>query len=359
MTKFIPNGEKIIAKLIEKAKKKGETNVTVTGNYLINDTIIIPSNTTLILSDCHLKQADNTFCNMFRNVNCYAPSPRKKADADENIKIIGVGKAILDGGNYNGLNERNSGKDGKPHIFNNNILLFANVDGFEVRGLKVINQRHWAFNFTYCRYGRIIDIDFCADYTRLDENGNRIKGLDREKYGYTYIKNADGIDLRVGCHDIIIQNITGFTEDDTIALTALPTEYVKQTYGVEDESIDIYNVVIRDVVSAAFCTNVRLLNQGGASIHNILIDNVQDTSVDKKYYVGRGVAGVRIGDLKMYGERHSTKDETYNIVIKNVFSRAECAVSLVGEMSNVVCENVNKFDGCPVLIDDKDAKIYN
>ena len=29
--------------------------------------------------------------------------------------------------------------------------------------------------------------------------------------------NADGIDIRRGCRDIVIENITGFTEDDTVA----------------------------------------------------------------------------------------------------------------------------------------------
>ena len=357
MQNFIPNGEKIITEKIIEAKKLGKTNVVISGNYLINDTVIIPSNTTLILDDCHLRLADGTFCNMFRNTVCQEMEKRTLENADKNIKIIGVGRAILDGGNYNGLNERNSGKDGRPHISVNNTLLFTNVDGFEMRNLKVINQRHWAFNFIFCRYGILSNIEFCADNTRIDAEGNRIVGLDRAKYGATYIKNADGIDLRVGCHDIIIENITGFTEDDTIALTAIPSAKT-MIYAVENEPADIYNVTIRNIVTAAFCTNVRLLNQGSSKIYNILVDGVWDTSADGKYYVGRGVAAVRIGDKKMYGERHSFKDETFNIAIRNVYSRANSAVNLVGEMTNVTCENINGFDGCPTLIDKENANIY-
>lgn len=357
MNAFIPNGEKIIQKIIGEAKSQGLTNVVISGDYLINDTVLIPSDTTLILDDCHLRLADGTFCNMFRNENCYAQNNRTRDGADKNIKIIGVGRAILDGGEYNGLSERNYRQEGRPHIYNNNTLLFSNVDGFEIKNLKVINQRYWAFNFIFCRYGKICDIDFLADFTRIDKDGNRVKGLDRSERLSPYVKNADGIDLRIGCHDIIIENITGFTEDDTVALTALPSESALR-FSVKDEPIDIYNVTIKNIVTAAFCSNVRLLNQGLSKIYNILIDGVQDASGDGKYYVGRGSASVRIGDLLLYGERQSTKDETFNISIKNVFSRADFALSLVGEMTDVNYENIYGFDGCPVLIDDMNAKIY-
>jgi len=357
MANFIPNGEKIIQKIIDETKAQGATNVVINGDFLINDTIILPSDITLILDDCHLRLADGTFCNMFRNARCKDTDNRTRENADRNIKIIGMGRAILDGGEYNGLSERNSLKDGKPHISVNNTLLFTNVDGFEMRNLKVINQRHWAFNFIFCRNGILSNIDFCADYTRIDENGVRVQGLDKSKYGQTYVKNADGIDLRVGCHDIIIENITGFTEDDTVALTAIPGAST-MVYAVENEPIDIYNVTIRNVVSSSFCTNVRLLNQGSSKIYNILIDGIQDTSGDGKYYKGRGVAGVRIGDSRIYGERHSYKDETFNIAIRNVFSRAGRAISLVGEMTNVTYENIFGFDDCPILVDKENAKIY-
>jgi hypothetical protein len=244
-----------------------------------------------------------------------------------------------------------------PHIYNNNTLLFSNVEGFEICNIKFVNQRYWAMNFIFCRNGVISNIDFLSDYTRIDKDGNRVVGLDRAERLSPYVKNADGIDLRVGCHDNIIENVTGFTEDDTVALTALPNEN-SMRFAVKKEPMDIYNVSIKNIQTSAFCSNVRLLNQGSSKIYNILIDGVQDASGDGKYYVGRGSAGVRIGDLLLYGERHSTKDETFNISINNVFSRAEAAVSLVGEMTDIRCENVFGFDGCPVIIDDENAKIY-
>jgi len=359
---FIKNGSEIIANLIKEVKDKGETTVVLTGNYLIDKTVYIPSNTTLLLKDCHLRLADGVYCNMFRNEHFKGEGSRTREDADRNIKIIGEGRAILDGGNYNGLSERTQNKNGLPSIAENNTITFLNVENFEFDNLKVINQRWWAMHFVFCRRGKIRNIEFLADYTRYIDD-KRILGLDRNVCDQVYARNADGIDLRVGCHDIIIENITGFVQDDSVALTALPfNSVVSETNGVEGESYDIYNVIIKNVMTSAFHSNVRLLNQNCsdnvARLYNILIDGVFDTSLDAKFYVGRSAASVRIGDVHQYGTRHSYKDETFNIVVKNVFSRASAALRLVGEMTNVKYENINGFDGCPILVDTEHAKLY-
>ena len=46
-----------------------------------------------------------------------------------NIVIEGRGNVILDGGEHNGLSERNCGRDGRPEIYVNNIILFGGVHG--------------------------------------------------------------------------------------------------------------------------------------------------------------------------------------------------------------------------------------
>lgn len=346
---FQKNGGKYIQKLIDEAVAQGKQQVVVSGNYEIEETVLLPSDFTLVLDDCHLVMADNTFCNMFNNVSCKKESARKASGADHNIKIEGRGRAILDGGNYNGLSERNSGKDGRPHISVNNLVLFANVDGFRISGLHVRNQRWWALNFIFCRNGYIGNIDSLSDYTWVDENGNRVEGLRRDDYEPVYIKNSDGVDIRSGCHDIIIENITGFTEDDTVALTGLRGK-MEIAYGVEDLCPDIYNIIVRNINSAAYCSNVRLLNQGGIKLYNILVDGVYDASANSKY-MDRGGNGVRVGDVHMYGSRHSTPDETFNITIRNVASRAtHAAVNLAGAITNLTLDNISTFDGCGAKI---------
>ncbi|MEE1042458.1 MAG: glycosyl hydrolase family 28 protein, partial [Clostridia bacterium] len=257
---IIKNGAEIIQKMIDNAKADGTNKVVITGSYEIEKTILIPSNMYIVMENCYLRMADNTFCNMFNNENCSTEIGSTVEGTDRNIVIEGRGNVIIDGGEYNGLSEKNHLKDGNPRITVNNILLFRNVDGFKISGLHIRNQRYWALNFYYCRNGRIYDIDFLSDYTNIDENGVRTPYLTLENYDKVYIKNSDGIDLRVGCHDIIIENITGFTEDDTVALTGISKGDDQKLFNqVEGLSSDIYNVIIRNIQSSAYWSNVRLL----------------------------------------------------------------------------------------------------
>ncbi len=341
---FLKNGSDYIQMIIGEAVRNNNRTVTIKGNWEIEREVRIPDNFTLILEDCHLKMADGVFSNMFVNENQNTPIGKKEEGTNRNIKILGRGQAILDGGTYNGLSEFTS-KDMRIPMWRNNVILFTNVDGFEIAGLHVRNQRWWALNFVFSRNGYIHHMDFLADDTGIDENGNEYHGISKDKYSEIKVKNADGIDLRQGCHDILIENITGFTEDDTIALTALNST-TEKTFGVEGLPTDICNVTIRNVASSALCSNVRLLNQGEIKLHDILVENVYDTSLYSPH-MDRGAYCVRLGDGKyMYGDRPSTENETYNITVRNIRSRANYAIHLGSAMKNLVIENVEAFDGC-------------
>ena len=348
---FKTGGSEYIEAKIKEALENGSRTATVSGHHEITATVVIPENFTLVLEDCHLRMADGTLCNMFVNENHGTDIGKTSKGTVKNINIIGKGEAILDGGRYNGLSERTQRKDGLPPIWKNNLLLFTNVDGFRISGIRCCNQRWWALNFIFCRDGYIGNIDFCACDIGIDADGNEYHGLMREKYDEVLVKNADGIDLRQGCHDIVIENITGFTEDDSIALTALNGR-LEATFGVEDLPSDICNVRIRNVRTAAFCTNVRLLNQGGCVLHDIDIDGVYDVGRESPY-MDHGLYTVRIGDTRLYGERHATEDETYNISVKNVVGGGDVVISLAGAMRNYTMENVAALDGTTLLLDER------
>ena len=351
---FNKGGSEYISSLIAAAVSDESRTATVSGNWIIDEAIRIPSNFTLILEDCHLRLADGSYTNIFVNEHHDTELGRTVAGRDRNIAIIGRGEAILDGGEYNGLSERNHSKDGLPPIWKNNLLLFTNVEGFKVSDLHCRNQRWWALNFVYCAYGYVGNIDFCACDIGIDADGNMYHGLIRDKYADVLVKNADGVDLRRGCHDIVIENITGFTEDDTIALTGLYGR-IERHFEVSGLPIDIWNVTIRNIASASYCTNVRLLNQGEVKLHDILIDGVYDTSADSPHLdIGRHA--VRVGDVHLYGTRHATKDETYNITIRNVRSRAPYAIALAGEMDGLVMYGIECFDGAKMLLDNRGVK---
>ncbi|MBR6772715.1 MAG: hypothetical protein IKM29_04915 [Clostridia bacterium] len=349
---FDPNGTEYITGLIAKAKSCGENFAVVTGAWEISSAVRIPSDFTIVLDGCHLKMADGVFDNMFVNCSSGTSEGRTLAGRDRNISIVGKNSPVLDGGNYNGLSERTANKNGLPPIWKNNLILFANVDGFEIRNLSCRNQRWWALNFLFCENGKISDIDFASCDIWIDEEGKRHNGLVRNRYSEILIKNSDGIDLRQGCRNIEIENITGFTEDDSVALTGLSGK-MESEFAVEGLETDICNVSIKNVATAAFCSNVRLLNQGGIKLHDILIDGITDTSLMSSH-MDVGIHTLRIGDTHLYGERHATADETYNITVKNIRSRASVsAISLAGEMTNVEIEEPVCAEGTVAFIDNR------
>ena len=351
---FSRGGFQHITNIIEEAIKRGDSAAVVTGNWEIDTAIRIPSHFTLILEGCHLRMADGCYSNLFVNEHHGTEAGKTVFGTDRNISIIGKNGAVLDGGTYNGLSEKTQMQNGFPCIWENNLIFFTNVDGFEISGISCRNQRWWALNFIYCANGKICDIDFEACDIGIDENGNGYHGLNSNKGEEALVKNADGIDLRQGCRDIVIENITGFTEDDSIALTGLNGE-LEQTFSVEGLARDIQNITIKNIATAAFCTNVRLLNQGEVKLHDILIDGVYDTSKDSPH-MDRGFYAVRIGDTRLYGLRHATEEETYRITVKNIRSRGRAAaIGLAGKMKDVVIENIECFDGANYLEDKRDG----
>ena len=320
--------------------------------WVIEKAIKLPSDISVVIDNAYLVMADGVFENMFINENLRTSEGRMRAGRQKNITIEGIGNAILSGGNYNGLSEETSGTAFYPHVSFNNIILFSGVYSFAVRNLKIKKQRWWALNFLYCRNGYIGNIDFEADFTWDWQDGVSREeapvGENHIAYKTIHVKNADGIDLRCGCNNILIENITGYTEDDSVALTAIRGG-TEELYRVEDEDdIDIHNVIIRNIMTKTLCSNVRLLNQGGTKLYNILIDGVYDASFEEKYRnetnkvnIGHGV---QIGDTYNYGTRQNTPEETYNITVRNVVSRARLKLEVAGGLSDSLIENIKAFD---------------
>ena len=359
---FMKGGSAYIQGLVGEAVASGRRCAVVSGNWEIDEAIRLPSDFTIILEDCHLRLGDGTHCNVFVNEHNETPEGTTLSGTDRNISIIGRGKAILDGGNMNDVHERVPFKERVAPIWKNNLILFTNVNGFKVSGLRLINQRWWALNFIFCRNGYIGNLDFCADDRWRDAEGNLHHGLSRANYAEVNVKNADGVDLRAGCQNIVIENLTGFTEDDTVALTALTRENadlgsMEGKFKVPRLTTDICNITIRNIRTSAYCTNVRLLNQGDVKLHDIDIDGVYDTSEGSEH-MDHGNFAIRIGDKHMYGYRHCTAEETYNISIKNVYGRGKAALAIAGEIGNLTLYGIEPAEGTPMFFDwdEKEAR---
>ena len=137
-----------ISLAIAKAKETGVNKVVIPKHndrtdsdiWVIEDTVYLPSDIEIVIDNAHLRLADGVYCQIFANSSVLCNEERTFENEQYNIRICGKGKAVLDGGNYNGLSERTSGKDGLPHIIKNTTILLSassfSVNAQKVRSLK-------------------------------------------------------------------------------------------------------------------------------------------------------------------------------------------------------------------------------
>lgn len=284
----------------------------------IDTCILLPSDMTVILENCHLRMVDDIIANMFRNKNAWTPEGNTLEGEQHNIRIIGQGNAVIDGGKPSCLCEQmhRDFPDEYPSMQVNLLLFLHNVRDFEVRNIRFTNSRWWATCFMYCRWGKISDLDFQMDAA---------------------IENQDGIDLRIGCEYITIQNITGITGDDVIAMTALPNEYgFEDKLHVEGKEFDIHDITIQNVMAASHgCGIIRFLCEEGAKEYNITVDGVKDTG---EVTAGSSVI-VGTTDTHFADPPHAMGDFT-NIVLRNISTCAQRGISLAESIQNMVIENL-------------------
>ena len=341
--KELPDDSAMIQAAVDAASSTGEM-VTIprinerTGKNVweIERAIKLYSGSTVCLENCTLRQADGVYENIFKNSNNGTPLGFTREGRQKDIRIFGVGNAVLDGGNHNGLTEVTQKEPGMPWVISNCMFNFLNVERVHIENLRIVNQRYWSMVFHYCSYGHIRNIDFYAPKT---------------------VRNQDGIDLRTGCNNFIIENITGVTGDDTVALTCLKSRFDDDIKGAGFDDA-IHHVIIRNICSSTPCSLVRLLNHYGKLLYNIIIENIMESSerdishergkenepLDKEKEKLRVGACVRIGE-NFYCEAGNRAKlcETYNITVKNVIGRMRTAVRASCALSNAVFENIQIY----------------
>lgn len=278
--------------------------------WTIEKTILLPSDITVLLDNCHLRLADNVYENIFRNKNAYEEVGKTQAGAQHNIHILGIGKPILDGGNHNGVFEQTWKQLGLPHPRTGNLILLINVDGYQLSNFRCINLRYWAINQIYCTHGKISGIDF--------DNGKKLH-------------NQDGINIRVGCSFISVSDITGRTGDDVVALSAFPSGGDSH-FDVEDRPCDIHDVTITNVRAYTRQTIVALRCCDGAKIYRVQIENITDTTGWTPEYGPWGV--VRIGENNYYRRHPAQLGDIWGINVRGVYSQCRGTVFLGGALKD-------------------------
>lgn len=356
--------------------------------WLLDRSIIIPENTTIVLQNCKIKLSDNCRDNFFRTANCGIGI--SYPEEIKNVHIKGEGLCVLEGADH----PRSTGDASKMivspcpyetkdlfelaewippedkesgiikfwdrhnHTYGTDFgkqaesqhgdwrnigILFANASNFSIENIKIVESHGWGISLEACSYGELKKIDFDARMWK------QIDGMKQN------IENQDGIDIRNGCHDIIISDITGHTGDDMVALTAIAKDTVrfggelKNTHVMHTDwnmrDKDIHDIIIRNVKGySSLCYMVRLLPVN-TKIWNVIIDGVVDTSSDSINNFGCIMLGTAD---EGYGKNDI--DGMKNIAVTNVISNSQESVVIAGYISDSVISNViNRNPACPCI----------
>lgn len=319
----------MIQAAVDQAALTGET-VTIprmnprTGEpvWVFEEAVKLYSGSVICLDNCIIRGGAELFDNLFKNSNARTEFALTEEGQQKDICIYGLGNAVLDGGVPIPFSEK-TWKPGDPFIFSVSPIHFHNVTGFSIKNIKITNQRYWGIVCHFCTDGVIQGI-------RFDTEGRSI--------------NQDGIDLRIGCKDILIEDISGTVGDDMVALTALYGG--ERSLAVEGMSIDICNVIIRNIRGKALDYKgfIRVLNHGGARIHEVLIEDIMDIS-DASVPAHRFGSAVRIGENAYFinGEQAQPGD-TYNITVRNVVTAARTGVYISCTLYDSLIDNIRMRD---------------
>lgn len=324
----------------------------------ITKTVLLHDESVLLLQNCHLRLADGVVCNMFANENARKPIALEPEGTQRNIQIRGIGNVLLDGGNHNGVYEDNgiSRKVTKPSIHNiseNAMFFIQNVERLLIENIKIKDQRYWAIALYKVCYSRVANIHF-------DSSSN--------------VPNQDGVDLCKGCHDVIVENITGCVGDNIVAMLATEDEiYQKVTKTLRDG--DIHNITVRNVMAYGVggCSLIRLLNHDGYKIYNVRIDNVIEVSpwsendapvatnpdlvikTDdegniipwKKLVPGekgyRIESAIIIGESYWYSKEKAKHGDTFGISVSNVMTHGRFGVFINNTLTDSSFDNIRMF----------------
>ena len=357
--------------------------------WLLDKAILLPENTTVILQNVKIKLSDRCRDNFFRTANCGLGI--EEIFPIKNVHIRGEGVCILEGADHPRATgdsskiihspcphlpddickvadwipeERRSsgkitfadvhdysygtdaGKDGESQYgdWRGIGILFANTEDFSISGFRIKESHGWAISLEACSNGRVEKIDFDARMHKM------IDGMCMN------MENQDGIDIRNGCHHILISDITGCTGDDVIALTAIASSKELRSSGAlkstqvmhndwSKREKDIHDVIIRNITAHSYlCWVVRLL-PAMTSIYNVIIDGIIDTEPEENT---KSAGTILLGDGGYYGENYP--DSMRNITVSNVICNNRNAIYVGGFLTDSVINNVISTNpGCEAV----------
>lgn len=338
------NDSQSIQNAVDLAAKLGVNKITIprynkradSHEWIITEAIKLPSYMVVVLDNCHLTLSRGSCCNIFVNSDCFTEEGRTLDGEQIGIKLLGEGNVILDGGEHNGLMERNQHQFGFPSIWNNALVLFHNVKDFVIENIHFAHLRWKAVVLMYARHGRIQNLSF-MEY----ENQPGLPDL-------------SCLYVCLGCNNLFIQDLNTKSSVSGITLRASQDD-LKDMTAVRGKPMDINDVMIRNITADAFRGDViHIYNDNGCNVYNVLVEGVMDASRRETKHMPNAV--VEIGNPTTV----VTEGETYNITVRNVISRARAIVLFNGRVKNSSFYNLKTYDdGTRAVATGKDAVLEN
>ncbi len=292
--------------------------------WVFDRAVELPSDFTLILDNCVVRQGLASYENLFTNERSYdLDYINRPENRSHDIAILGEGNTILDGGAQNMLREKTKGQFGLPaSCHKNSLCRWWHVDGLRLENVHLRNPRYWALVHLFCHRVTLKNINFQAE---------------------PHIPNLDGIDLRVGCQDFYIENITGRTGDDSVALNAMSSKAAQKEYPAE-WTPHICHIKMRNLkCDSNTCFLLRLLNHDGNEIFDIDADTLYDACDPAEGLLKK--AAVSIGSPFYWNQWAAKPGDTRDIRIRHVTSSGTNALVLNRVLRDCEIDDVKTFGG--------------
>lgn len=265
--------------------------------WLLDSAILLPSNISVVLENCTLQLSDQCRDNMFRsnNVGVGITDPGRI----ENISITGIGNVLLMGannpratgdghrtlsldpdeerkkGNWRVSYGSDVGKEGIKQLgdWRNIMILMGYVDGFKLKNVNIVNAHAWAVSFERTQNAKISDVTFNCPEMQMIEGKPR------------FVANRDGINLRHGCKNFRINNISGITGDDFVAFSILGLDSENPEGGILNSTMvttrkwngpedNTENVSVTNIVCESSTRAVAIRANDIAGISNVFINGI-------------------------------------------------------------------------------------
>ena len=309
-----PPSAAIAAALASRASADQPLSVVLDGHdWVVEEAVVLPSNTELIIDGCRLKLADGVFDNIIR-IARLRPDPKNpngpclSREPVHDVRVLGRNGGSIEGAErpFIGVNPKTGVKEpwlGDFFGWRTLTVLVSAATRYEIAGLTIRKTHCWAISQEQSHEAYLHDLCF-----------------------ETEVKNGDGIDFLNGCRLGWVENLSGHTSDDTVACSALDDTILAmnpryiwpmQAMGYPrpgSPGMDTHDILVRNVTTTGKHHGIICLATS-PSVYNITIDGFREAAASEreavvKIYTGYGksykpgnLRNIAVNDVLSVGAR--------------------------------------------------------